>query len=479
MSDELIGASANHVVSLLRAGEISALELVDLAATRIAAIEPSVNALPTLCLERGREQAAAIDAARKRGEPLPLLAGLPIVVKDNNDVAGVRTTSGTPLFRDRVADTSDRTVALLERRGAVPIAKSNLSELGGAQTTNAVFGATRNPYDIRLTCGGSSGGAAVALATGEAWLAHGNDLGGSLRIPAAFCNVTGLRPTPGRVPRKRLAAPFDTLAVEGPMARDVTDLALLLDAMVGYDPGDVLTNPSTEPPFLDAARAPSKPGHVAVSVDLGQLPVAQPIRAAFEIFVAMLVRAGVRTEVATPDITGALDAFLALRGASFLAAWEPFLPMHRALFPAGVLQDIERGASQSGATLAAAERYRADFYRRMIDLLDRHEFLICPATQAMPFPVETLYPASIEGVAMNTYLDWIAITAILSMTACPAIALPIGFAPDGLPIGVQIVAHPRREAALIAFGAWIERELSLPTRPIEPSRSFEGTQRSG
>ncbi|CAH1673160.1 MULTISPECIES: amidase [unclassified Chelatococcus] len=478
MSDELIGASANRVVALLRSGAITALELVDIAAKRIAAVEPAVNALPTLCLERGREQAAAIDAARGRGEPLPLLAGLPIVVKDNNDVGGVRTTSGTPLFRDRIAETSDRTVALLERRGAVPIAKSNLSELGGAQTTNAVFGATRNPYDIRLTCGGSSGGAAVALATGEAWLAHGNDLGGSLRIPAAFCNVTGLRPTPGRVPRKRLAAPFDTLAVEGPMARDIADLALLFDAMAGYDPGDVLTAPSMETPFLDAARAPSRPGHVAVSVDLGLLPVAQPIRAAFDAFIATLARSGVRTEVATPDITGALDAFLALRGASFLTAWEPFLPTHRALFPAGVMEDIERGASQSGAALAAAERYRADFYRRTIDLLDRHEFLICPATQAMPFPVETLYPASVDGVAMHTYLDWIAITAILSMTACPAIALPIGFSPDGLPIGIQILAHPRREAALIAFAAWIERELGLPTSPIDPRQGASGLPHS-
>lgn len=469
MSDDLIAASASQVVALLRAGEVSSLDLVEAAARRIAMVEPKVNALPTLCLERAREQAAAIDARRRKGEPLPLLAGLPIVVKDNNDVGGVRTTGGTPIFRNRVAETSDRTVALMEERGAIPVAKSNLSELGGAQTTNAVFGSTRNPYDVRLTCGGSSGGAAVALATGEAWLAHGNDLGGSLRIPAAFCNVTGLRPTPGRVPRKHLAAPFDTLAVEGPMARDVTDLALFFDAMAGYAPGDVLTAPSPgELPFLRAAQTPARPKRVAFSVDLGQLAVEAPIREAFAGFVGMLGRAGVATVNAAPDITDAMDAFLALRGASFLTAWDPFLPSQHDLFPAGVMQDIERGRSQSGSTLAAAERYRADFYRRTIDLLDAHEFLVCPATQAMPFPVATLYPTSVDGVAMNGYLDWIAITAILSMTACPAITVPIGFSREGLPIGIQILAHPHREAALLALGAWIERELALPSRPIDP-----------
>jgi amidase len=468
MSNDLIGASARQMVEALRQGEISSLALVEAAARRIATVEPKVNALPTLCLERAREQAEALDRRRARGQTLPLLAGLPVVIKDNCDVGGVRTTSGTPIFRDRIAETSDRTVALMEARGAVPMAKSNLSELGGAQTTNAVFGATRNPYDIRLTCGGSSGGAAVALATGEAWLAHGNDLGGSLRIPAGFCNVTGLRPTPGRVPRKRLAAPFDTLAVEGPMARDVADLALFFDAMVGHDTGDALTAPSTEPSFLQAALAPAKPARVALSVDLGGLPVDPVIRTAFESFASLLGKAGVAVASAAPDITGTLDAFKALRGASFLTTWEPLLESHRALFPPSVMEDIERGFTQSGSALAAAERCRASFYRRTIDLLDEHEFLICPATQVMPFPVEILSPAAVEGQPVRNYLDWIAITAITSLTACPAIAIPIGFSADGLPIGVQILAHPRREPALFSFAAWIERELALPAHPIDP-----------
>ncbi len=466
-SSELIRLDALAARNLLLRGEVTSLELVEAAARRIATIEPQVNAVPTLCLDRAREQAAAADRARWAGEAT-LLAGLPIVVKDNNDVGGVRTTGGTLLFKDRVAEVSDRTVALIERNGAVVLGKSNLSELGGAQTTNRVLGTTRNPYDLRLTCGGSSGGAAVALATGEAWLAHGNDYGGSLRIPAAFCNVAGLRPTPGRVPRKRLADPFDTLAVEGPMARNVVDLALFFDAMVGFDPGDLLTSQTIEAPFLDAALAPRKPRRMAISADLGILPVAAPIRAALDAFARHMARAGVAVTMGAPDVTGSMEAFRALRGAGFFGAWKPFLPAERDKFPAAVLEDLDRGRDQAGATLAEAHRYRSELFRRTTDFLDEHQFLVCPATQAMPFPVETLYPAEIEGIASTSYLDWISITAIWSMTSLPAISIPIGFAPDGLPVGVQILAHSRNEAALFSLAAWIERELALPVLPIDP-----------
>lgn len=299
MSDDVINFGAVAVHRLLSDGDITSVELVEAAARQIATVEPAVNALPTLCLNRAHEQARDADRARKSGQT-SLLGGLPIVVKDNNDVGGVRTTGGTPIFKTRIAEASDRTVALLESNGAIILGKSNLSELGGAQTTNAVHGTTRNPYDTRLTCGGSSGGAAVALATGEAWLAHGNDLGGSLRIPAAFCNVTGLRPTPGRVPRKRLANPFDTMAVEGPMARDVTDLAFMFDAMIGFDPGDPLTSESNQPRFLDAAGRPARPDRLALSVDLGKLPVCTEIRIAMADLLHHFERAGIKVERDSP-----------------------------------------------------------------------------------------------------------------------------------------------------------------------------------
>lgn len=466
MSHDLIDLSATEIRARLRSGEVTSVALVEAAAARIAAVEPKVNAIPTLCLERAREQARAADAARAAGRDT-VLSGIPIVVKDNNDVAGVRNTGGTPIFRDRISVTSDRTIALLEANGAVVLGKSNLSELGGAQTTNAVHGTTLNPYDVRLTCGGSSGGSAVALATGEAWLAHGNDYGGSLRIPAAFCNVLGLRPTPGRVPRKRLTDPFDTIFVEGPMARCIDDLALMFDAMVGYDPGDFLSAPVSGPSFFAAAREPRRPARIAVSADLG-LPVAAPIRAAVETFADTLAGAGVAVHRGYPATTGAMDAFRVLRGESFFATWEPLLDRYRDLFPAAVMGDILRGRDQPGRAIAAANRVRTDFYRRAVDFLDDHDFLVCPAAQAMPFSVDILAPEAVDGQPMEDYLGWIAITAIWSLSGLPAISVPIGFSAAGLPIGVQILSHGGRERDLLRLAAWIERELALPTTPIDP-----------
>lgn len=467
MSTDLIHLDALAVRDLLVDGMVTSVDLVHAAAARLAAVEPAVNAVPTLCLDRALQQARAADDARRAGH-VPVLGGIPIVVKDNNDVAGVRNTGGTAIFKDRISESSDRTVALMERNGAIVLGKSNLSELGGAQTTNSVHGSTRNPYDTRLTCGGSSGGAAVALATGEAWLAHGNDYGGSLRIPAAFCNVAGLRPTPGRVPRKLLADPFDTIFVEGPMARNVADLALFFDAMTGFDPGDFLTAPSQQPPFLEAARNPARPERIAISADLGALPVAAPIRQAIADLAQVLARAGIAVHHGAPDVTGAMETFRVLRGESFFATWEPLLDTHRATFPVPVMADILRGRDQPGRAIAAANRSRSELYRRAVAFLDQHDFLICPATQAMPFPIETLFLGEIEGQPMQDYLDWISITAIWSLTGLPALSIPIGFSEDGLPIGVQILAHGGREAELFRLGAWIERELALPRTPIDP-----------
>jgi len=466
MSHDLITLSATAVRARLQSGEVTSVDLVEAAAARIAEVEPRVNAIPILCLDRALDQARAADAARRAGQDT-ILSGIPIVVKDNNDVAGVRNTGGTPIFRDRISLTSDRTVAMMEANGAVVLGKANLSELGGAQTTNAVHGTTLNPYDTRLTCGGSSGGSAVALATGEAWLAHGNDYGGSLRIPAAFCNVLGLRPTPGRIPRKRLTDPFDTIFVEGPMARSVDDLALLFDAMVGYDTGDFLTQPAGRPQFFAAARDPRKPARIALTADLG-LPVEAAVRTAVEAFAETLGRSGVAIHRGFPATTGAMDAFRTLRGESFFATWEPLLDRHRDLFPAAVMGDILRGRDQPGRAIAAANRVRTDFYRRAVDFLDQHDFLVCPATQAMPFPADRLVPGDIDGQPMQDYLGWIAITAIWSLSGLPAISVPIGFSSEGLPIGVQILSHGGREADLIRLAAWIERELGLPTAPIDP-----------
>ncbi len=462
MSNDLIRLSAVAVRDLLRRGAVTPAELVEAAIARIEAVDGAVNALPTRCFDRARTQAAALKGSTT------VLGGLPLVIKDNNEVGGVRSTGGTPIFADRVPAQSDRTVALIEARGGVTLAKSNLSELGGANSTNAVFGATRNPWNTALTCGGSSGGSAVALATGQAWLAHGNDLGGSLRIPASFCGVLGLRPGPGRIPRRALVNPFDTLFVDGPMARDVADLALFFDAMTGFDQDDPLSAPSPDGPFLAAARDPMKPERMAWSADLGCLPVDDAVRALGEGFAGTMAAAGIDVHHGAPDFTHALQTLLALRGASYLATWEPLLATHRHLFTADVLGDIERGATQSPQALAAADRYRADLYRRVMAFLDRHDILVTPAVTTLPGPVEVMWPREIAGQRLSTYVDWIAITAVTSLLSCPVLSLPVGFSADGLPFGVQLIGKPRSEARLFRAAAWIEHHLGLQPTVIDP-----------
>lgn len=471
MSDDLIRLSAFAVHNLLRKGDVAPADLVEASIQRIEAVDGQLNAVPIRCFDRAREQARQIDPAGS------LLGGIPLVVKDNADVGGIRTTGGTPIFADRVAAQSDRTIALIERNGGIPVGKSNLSELGGANTTNAILGTTRNPWNTALTCGGSTGGSAVALATGQTWLGHGNDVGGSLRIPASFCGVTGLRPSLGRVPRRALLNPFDMVFVDGPMARDIRDLALFFDAMIGFDDADPVSAPSTDGPFLDHAQRPERPDRVAWSTDLGCLPVEDEVRALGAAFADILQKSGVAVHHGSPDFRGALPALLALRGAGYVATWAPFLEKHRALFTPDVMSDIDRGLNQSMLETGAAERYRADMYRRVIAFLSEHDLLITPSVTALPFPVEQRWLTEIAGQRQESYIDWIAITAITSLLGCPVLALPVGFTRSGLPFGVQIIGRPRSEAKMFRAAAWIEKLLALPPNIIDP-RSPETTSPS-
>ena len=288
MSDDLCMLTAVEAVALLRSGQVSSRELVDSALRRIEQVDPELNALPTVCAERALDRAG-------RASRDTTLAGLPIAIKDLNDVAGVRTTYGSPIYADHVPDRSDFMVERLEQRGAVVVAKSNTPEFGaGANTFNEVFGETRNPWDTSRTCGGSSGGSAAALASGQVWLATGSDFGGSVRTPAGFCGVVGIRPSPGRVAAGPSPLPFGTMSVEGPMGRTVADAALMLDAMAGLDARDPLSLEAPERPFADAAAAPALPARIAYAPDLGGVtPVADEVREACRPAVERLAAAGV------------------------------------------------------------------------------------------------------------------------------------------------------------------------------------------
>jgi len=460
--------SATEVVALLRTGDVSPLELIDVAAARIEAVNPAVNALPVLCLERARRQARALDPGERRNHP-GWLAGLPVAVKDYNDVEGVVTSHGSPIHAGVLAACSDATVRRLEHNGALPIGKSNVPEFAGANTFNPVYGATRNPWDLRMSVAGSSGGSAAALASGMCWLATGNDLGGSLRTPASFCGVVGLRPSPGRVPRSVDRRPFDPLWVEGPMARSVGDVALMLEAACGAALGDPLAFDSRSGEFVEAVADPRPPRRIAFSPDLGVVPMEPEIAGICR--AAAMRFGGLGTEVTDdiPDFTGSVDAFQVLRAVLFAVNMGDVLARERERISPDIVWNIEKGLSLDAEAIRNAEQVRGELFQRVSAFFEHHDLLCCPAASVPPYPVEQRYPAFIAGRASQTYIDWIAITFAITLTGCPAISLPCGFTDAGLPVGLQLVGPPRGEARLLAAARALEAELGVSARvPIDP-----------
>jgi len=465
---ELHRLSARKAVDLLRKRKLSPLELIDAAAARIAQVEPHVNALPTLCLERARARARAI--MRRRSSSPAWLAGLPIAVKDLVDVEGVRTTYGSPIFKDHVPARSDIMVETLERNGAVVIAKANTPEFGaGGNTFNEVFGKTRNPWNTALTCGGSSGGSAVALATGEVWLATGSDLGGSLRMPASFCSIVGFRPSPGRVAYGPRPTPFDTFSVEGPMARDVRDVALMLDAMAGADPGDPIGLEAPARPFQAATARPKVPKRIAYSPDLGITPVAREVKRITAAAARLFEELGATVTEAAPDLHDATEIAQTLRAFKYATERKPLLDRHRDKLKPEVIWNIEKGLALSVEEVSRAELARGQLFQRTAAFFRDYDLLLAPATIVPPFDVERRYVDEVEGHRFENYVDWFMITYAITLTACPAISVPCGFTSDGRPIGLQIVAPARAEAALLGAAAAFEDAAGLAGKvPIDP-----------
>ena len=456
--DDLFRLTARAAVAALRAGEVSPLELIDAAAERIAATDGALNAMPTLCLDRARDRARRLMAAPPSDPPPHWLAGLPIAVKDLDEVEGVRTVHGSPIYAGHVPSRSDYMVERLEANGAVVVGKSNTPEFGaGSQTFNPVFGATGNPWRTDLTPGGSSGGSAAALAAGQAWLATGSDLGGSLRNPASFCGVVGLRPSPGRVAHGPSAAPFSDLAVHGPMARNAADAALMLDAMTGRHPGDPLSLERPRVPYARAAAEPVAPRRVAVAPDLGGIaPVAPEVRAAVRAAAESFAAMGADVEEACFELAEARRAFHVLRALGFAETRGDLLDEHRAELKWEVAWNIEAGRGLSAAEIMAARRDRAEIFKRAVAFFETYDLLLCPAAAVTPFPKTVRWPERIDGAALYDYIDWLLICSAITLTSCPAISVPCAFSPAGLPIGLQIVAPPRREDLLVAAAALFE-----------------------
>lgn len=359
----------------------------------------------------------------------------------------------------------------IEAMGGVVLAKSNTPEFGaGANTFNDVFGKTRNPWDTRMTCGGSSGGAAVALAAGQVWLATGSDLGGSLRIPASFCSVVGLRPTPGRVPNGPREYPFASLSVEGPMGRTVGDAALFLDTQAsGVHSADPISLPRPERPFTEAADAQRAPKRVAYSPDLGIAPVDPEVQEICGRAVRLFEGMGAAVEEGGPDLSDAEPIFLTLRAAQFAALYGKHLPESGDLLKPELRGNIEHGLALSYQEVVAAEAARGALYRRTAAFFERCDLLACPAVLVPPFDVNERYVAEAGGVRFSTYTGWLIMTFALTLTACPSISVPCGFTSAGLPVGLQLMAPRAEEAALLSAAAAFEEAAGIAGRvPIDP-----------
>ncbi|MEA2719780.1 MAG: amidase [Candidatus Eremiobacteraeota bacterium] len=466
ISADLCFLSATESVRRITAKDVSALEVMEAHLARIERVNPAVNAIVTLHADEALAGARRADEAQARGDELGPLHGLPVAHKDSFLTRGMRTTFGSPIFKDFIPDEDSLAVERQRRAGAITVGKTNMPEFAaGSQTFNEVFGATRNPYDLSKTCGGSSGGAAVALACGMVALADGSDLGGSLRNPANFCNVVGLRPSIGRVADAQNG--WNTLAVAGPMARTVEDVALFLSVLAGADARDPVSLPEDGAQFRAPLERDFKGTRVAWSADLGGLPVEPAVTAVLESQRGVFNDIGCEVEEASPDLRGADAVFQTQRGVLFVNAFGDLLDQHPTSFKDTIVWNVQVGRSLTGTQVAEAEKLRAQIFLRMHAFMQRYEFLIAPVNQVPPFPIDQPYVTAINGEKMDNYLDWMRSCSSITVTGHPAISVPCGFTPEGLPVGVQIIGRYRDERGLLQFAhAFQQRTRTGERRPL-------------
>ena len=465
---EICFKDAFELARMIRHREVSAVEVMTAFVSQIERINPKVNAICTFVGEEAALLAAKeADERLAKGQASGLLHGLPHAVKDLVPTAGMRTTFGSRIYRDFVPDCDGLIVERLKAAGAIIIGKTNVPEFGaGSQTFNQVFGATLNPYDLTRTCGGSSGGAAVALACGMVPLADGSDLGGSLRNPAGFCNVVGFRPAPGRIPIHPSVPGSNPLSVEGPMARTVADATFLLSVLAGPDPRAPISIDESGSVFSRPLQRDFRGTRIAWSRDLGRYPVQAVVNEVCDRARSVFAELGCHVEDGEPDFNDADEVFQVLRAWSFAQTRRDDLEDHRNLIKDTVVWNIEQGLKLSALDVERAEGKRTELAERVKEFMERYEFLVLPVSQVAPFPVEVDWVREINGTRMETYIDWMATCYAITVTGLPAISVPSGFTKDGLPIGLQIVGRHQREFDVLQLAFAFEQATQYAkTRP--------------
>ena len=461
-STELVFKTARQQAKLIADGEILSEELVNAHLDQIERLNPAVNAMVTMVAESALEQACEADMARMDGEEMGPLYGLPIAIKDLQNTKGILTTQGSLIYKDFVPESDALIVERVKKAGAIVIGKSNTPEFGaGSQTFNAVFGSTKNPYDVSKTCGGSSGGAGVALATGMTTIATGSDLGGSLRNPAAWSNVVGIRPSPGRVPSVGGDLGWLNLSTDGPMGRTVDDVALQLSVMAGNDARSPLSLRESGGGYAGSLARDFKDVRIAWSKDLGGRPIDAENSRVTESVKHVFDDLGLIIDDDEPDFSTTDEIFQVLRAYSFAIKHETHLRDHPEKLKKTVRWNAEQGLKQSAIDVAHAERLRTRLWEQLLGFFDKYEFLAMPVTSVPPFSIDLEYPNDINGVVPETYLDWMWPCYTVSVTALPAMSIPSGFTKDGLPVGLQLVGRPRDEMGLLQLASAFEGETNF------------------